>query len=133
VLNRRLVASACALCLALPAAAAAKPADQRPHGFLHQTAPVVQTGDTKSDLHAQSYVQAISGDTQGQLPRAIVPAPEAPQPANTPSANPTAVAGDGSTDGWQIAAIGEAALIAAFAFGSAAVIRSRRRTPHVGV
>ena len=38
-----------------------------------------------------------------------------------------AVAGDGSTDGWQIAALAEAALIAVVALAAAGAVTSRTR------
>ena len=101
----------------------------------HTTA-VVATGDTKNDLHVQSYEQAISGDTKGRLPRAIVPAPATTKPVSvTPAGRATpAVAGDGSTDGWQIAALAEAGLIAVVALAAAGAMTSRtRREAHPGV
>jgi hypothetical protein len=125
MLTRRIAASACALCLAVPAVAAAKPGG--PVHFHH--VPVVATGDTKNDLRVDAYAKAIAGDTKGRLPRTIAPPPRATKPvAATP-----AVAGNGS-DGWQIAAIAEAGVVAAFAFGTAAALSSRaRRNAHPGM
>jgi hypothetical protein len=130
MLTRRIAASACVLCLAVPGLAAAKPAD------VQHAVPVVATGDTKNDLHVNQYEQAIAGDTQGHLPRAIVPGP-AVAPATTKVAvvKATPVAGDdSSTDGWQIAALAEGALLAAFAVGGFALVSSRsRRNAQPGV
>ena len=130
MLARRLAASACALCLVVPAAASAMPGPEF-SGHVHRTAAVavVATGDTKNDLHVQTYQQAISGDTKGRLPRAIAPAPATSKPVSvTPAgrAQP-AVAGDGSTDGWQIAALAEAGLIAVVALAAAGAMTSRTR------
>jgi hypothetical protein len=128
--TRRIVASACALCLLVPAAAGAKPISGPFHGHLHHTAAVVVAGDTSDDLRVQQYEQAISGDTKGALPRAIPPATLAP------TAHATASNGsqhDGA-NGWHIAAVAEGALLAAFALGSAVFLAGRqRRDPRMGM
>ena len=157
---RRLIPVLCALAVAVvPAAALAQPAqDPSPAA----TAGGVAYGDTKYDLQNQSdlkspagvsaYEQAISGDTKGNLPRAIAPAP-----AGTPGTKVTGIdrvgslrpdqlaaaygttkpaapvsapttSNDDTTDGWQIAAIAEAAILAAFALGAAAVVSGRTRS-----
>jgi len=159
---RRLAAALCALCLIIPAAASAKVADAG-----HAT-PVVKDhvayGDTKYDLQNQqdlnaatavtAYEQAISGDTKGDLPRAIAPAPATPttnvtdvdrvgslsaeqlagaygttKPA-TPASAPTA--SHDTTDGWQIAALVQAALLAACALGAVVLISGRTRSRRLG-
>jgi hypothetical protein len=141
---RRIIPVLCALAVAVvPAAALAQPAqDQSPV----VTRGGVVYGDTNYDLQNQSdqgspaggtaYEQAISGDTKGNLPRAIAPPGT---PAATPAApvtrvsTPTASDGD-DTNGWQIAALGEAAVLAAFALGGAALVaRRQHRAPHMGV
>jgi hypothetical protein len=102
-------------------------------------------GDTKYDLQNQSdqksptgasaYEQAISGDTKGNLPRAIAPSgtpAETPAKPSTPVSTPTA--SDDTTNGWQIAALAEAAVLAAFALGAVALVaRRQNRAPHMGV
>jgi len=129
MLTRRIVASACALCLAIPTFAAAKPVH-------HHAVAVVATGDTKNDLHVDANRQAIVGDTKSDLPRAITHAPPATKPVTLPrggTVNRT-VAGDGSTDGWQIAALAEAGLLAVAALGVGAAMTSRsRRNAQPGV
>jgi hypothetical protein len=161
---RRIIPGLCALALAVPAAALAQPAHDPP-------APKgtgVVYGDTKYDLQNQqdqkapagtAYEQAISGDTKGNLPRAIAPAPadtsSAPvtdidrvgsltpaqlaaaygttKPTVTPVSASTA-SNDDSTNGWQIAALAEAGVLAAFALGAAAFMASRQhRAPRMGV
>jgi hypothetical protein len=126
-------------------------------------------GDTKYDLQNQSdqksptgvsaYDQAISGDTKGNLPRAIAPAPSgtpsAPvtsvdrvgsltpaqltagygktKPIATPASAPAA-SNDDTDNGWQIAALGEAAVLAALALGAVALAARRQsRAPRMGV
>ena len=144
MLTRRIVASACALCLAIPTFAAAKP-------IHHHAVAVVATGDTKNDLHVdanqQAIVgdtksdlqvdanqQAIVGDTKSDLPRAVTHAPPGTKPVILPrggTVNRT-VADDGSTDGWQIAALVQAALLAACALGAAVVMSGRMRSRRLG-
>lgn len=126
---RRLAAGACALCLVVPAAASAMPGGPVSTGHVHHATPVVATGDTKNDLQVQTYQQAISGDTKGRLPRAIAPVPAATKPVSVGPAGRAApaVAGDGSTDGWQIAALAEAGLIAVVALAAAGAMTSRTR------
>jgi hypothetical protein len=129
MLTRRVVASACALCLAVPTFAAAKPVH-------HHAVAVVATGDTKNDLHVDANQQAIVGDTKSDLPRAITHAPPATKPVTLPrggTVNRT-VASDGSTDGWQIAALAEGGLLAALAIAAGVSFAGRQhRAPRMGV
>jgi hypothetical protein len=136
MLTRRIAASACALCLIVPAAASAMPGGPVFTGHIHHASAVVATGDTKNDLHVNAYDQAIAGDTKGRLPRAVVPGPAVSQPVSATSAGRAApaVAGDGSSDGWQIAALAEAGVLAVAALGAAAAMTSRtRRNEQPGV
>jgi hypothetical protein len=136
MLTRRIAVSACALCLAVPTFAAAKP--------VHHAVAVVVTGDTKNDLHVDAYDQAIVGDTKSDLPRAITHAPPATKPDAPPATKQVilprggtvnrTVAGDGSTDGWQIAALLEGGLLAAVAIAAGASVAGRQhRAPRMGV
>ena len=143
-MSRRIIARPVRLAVAVvPAAASLQPAkDPSPR---RQPCGVVY-GDTKYDLQNQqdsrpapsAYEQAISGDTKGDLPRAIAPAgtPAAyapPSPRRRQSApygvarrhRPTA----GRSPPWA-----EAAVLAAFALGAAALVaRRQHRAPHMGV
>jgi len=140
---RRLIPVLCALAVAVvPTAALAQPAQDPSPAATHGG---VVYGDTKYDLQNQSdqksptgvstYEQAISGDTKGNLPRAIAPAgtpAETPAKPTTPVSTPTA--SDDTTNGWQIAALGEAAVLAAVALGGVALVaRRQHRAPHMGV
>jgi hypothetical protein len=150
MLTRRIAASACALALVVPAAAAARPADNGP--AVNQSG--VAYGDTKYDLQNQqdlkaatpSYADQIGKMTDQQLSAAfgarnpspstanvyVPPADPSKVYASTKAAAPTqnpAVSADDTSDGWQIAAIAEAGVLAALAFGSVALVRARRRTP----
>jgi hypothetical protein len=142
-MSRRIIPVLCALAVALvPATALAQPA-QDPSPAATQGGVVY--GDTKYDLQNQAdlksptgvsaYDQAISGDTKGNLPRAIAPpGTPAETPAKpTPVSKPTA-SNDDTTNGWQIAALAEAAVLAAFALGGFALVaRRQNRAPHMGV
>jgi hypothetical protein len=129
MLTRRIVASACALCLAVPTFAAAKPVH-------HHAVAVVAAGDTKNDLHVDANQHAIVGDTKSDLPRAITHAPPATKRVTLPrggTVNRT-VASDGSTDGWQIAALAEGGLLAALAIAAGVSFAGRQhRAPRMGV
>jgi hypothetical protein len=161
---RRIIPVVCVVAVAIvPATALAQPA-QDPSPVV--TRGGVVYGDSNYDLQNQrdqggtsAYAQAISGDTRGNLPRAIAPAPaDTPstpvtdvgavssltptqlaaaygtaKPTVTPISTPTA-SDDDTNNGWQIAALGEAALLAAFALGGAALVaRRQHRAPHMGV
>jgi hypothetical protein len=111
MLIRRIVACVCALSLAVPAVAAAK--DVRYAGHIHHAIPAVAVGDTKYDLPGS--VAPASHDT-----------------AATPG-QPAEATGDGS-NGWRLAAVLEAGVLAAFAIGAYAfVTNGRHRAPHMGV
>jgi hypothetical protein len=148
--TRRIVAGACALALLAPAAAVARPADNGP--AVNRSGVVY--GDTKYDLQNQQDLNGGAAadrvDRIGSLtPQQLAAAYGAREPKATtanvyvPPADPTKVYGvtkapaaantpapasSDSDDGWQIAAISEAGLLALLACGSAAlVVRARRR------
>ena len=164
-MSRRIIPVLCALAVAVvPATALAQPA-QDPAPPVNGSG--VVSGDTKYDLQNQhdlkaptgvsTYEKAISGDTKGNLPRAIAPTPDThgsnvsdvdrvgsltPQQlaAAYGTTKPTNVgpvqtaAPDDDTNGWQIAALAEAALLAAFAIGAAVFFVGRQhRAPRMGV
>ena len=127
MLTRRLLASACALCLLVPAAAGAK--DVRYVGHAHHVV-LVATGDTKNDLPGD--IAAVPpGDTKDDLPStpashntAVAPRATSPSTASTHDA----------TNGWRLAAVIEGGLLAAFATGAAVFMTGRRqRAPRMGV
>jgi hypothetical protein len=133
--TRRIVAGVCALALAVPAVGSARPGFDPP---VKATDSVAQ-GDTKNDLQSKQAV-APKGDTKGDVKSSYVDrigALSAEQltaaygtthePTPVPS-SPTASPDDG-TNGWRIAAVVEAGLLAAIALGSAALV-GRRRPRH---
>jgi hypothetical protein len=143
MLTRRIVAGACALCLAVPAAAGAK--DVRYVGHAHHVV-LVATGDTKSDLPGTVAV-VPPGDTKSDLPRTVAVVPPGDTKSDlpsTPASHDTAVAprstspatasADHATNGWRLAAVIEGALIAALAIGAAVFMTGRQhRAPRMGV
>ena len=123
MLTRRIVASVCALCLAIPAAAGAK--DVRYVGHAHH-AVLVATGDTKSDLTGAGAV-VPPGDTKDDLPSTPASHDTAVAPRATASTNH-------ATNGWRLAAVIEGGLLAAFAIGAAVFMTGRQhRAPRMGV
>jgi hypothetical protein len=138
----------------VPAAASARPADDQPVAFggpsVAKTG-AVSYGDTKYDLQNQqdlkaakpSYADRVGSLSAEQLAAAYgttKPTAPAEQFANAygataPNARfvPAAAASTGvvsnsdDTDGWQIAALAEGGVLAAFALGSVALLRARRR------
>ena len=118
MLTRRIVASACALCLAIPAAASASPATDPPN-LVNAKGPYGMTLATDPP----NLVKAIGpyGMTT-TVPQATTP--------TTPHA--ASASNHDATDNWRTAAISEAALLAALALGSALVLTPRRRAPRLG-
>jgi hypothetical protein len=147
MLIRRIAASACALCLAVPAVAAAK--DVRYVGHAHHAAAVLAVGDTKGDLPGavsavppadtkgdlHGAVSALPpGDTKGDVPGSgASPATHNSAVAPRVTSNPTASTDD-ATNGWRIAAVIEAGLLAAFAIGAAVFMTGRQHhAPRTGM
>ena len=142
MLTRRIVASVCALALAVPAVASARAADNgtpvNRSGVVYgdtkydlqnkqDLAPKGVVGDTKNDVKP-SYADRVGSLTPGQLAAAYGTS----HPKATPVASPSAGSPDDGTNGWRIAAVAEAGLLAAIALGSAALV-GRRRPRHGAV
>jgi hypothetical protein len=135
MLTRRIALGATALSLAVPALAGASPIHDPATA---QRGPVTY-GDTqynqqnardlgaptRADLGVPARVDRIAAMTPAQLAAAYGTTPPAgkPIPAHT-----TVASSNDGTDGWEIAAIGGAALLAAAGLGGAYVVRARRRT-----
>ena len=113
-MSRRIIPGLCVLALAVPATAVAQPAHDPPAA---KSGPVAY-GDTKYDLQNQQDLSAPIGDTKSDL-KPVVP--------STPAA-PSFAKHDDNTNGWQIAAWAEAAVLAAFALGAAVLISGRPRS-----
>ena len=151
--TRRLAAAICALCLTVPAAASAKFDDG-----VTQPAPSPKShvvyGDTKYDLRNQQELNGVVGDTKNDIKAPSVALNRSPAPVGDTKYDVVVPAGknlggmaassgkaathasdDGDTNEWRIAAVVEAALLAAFAVGAAVALsgRQRRRTTGLGV
>ena len=128
MLSRRILAGACALSLFVPAAASAMPSHDPPAAY---GGPMV-AGDTKYDLHAgQSYADKVASLPADQLAAAYGTTKIDAKPV-APSRGPI-VSSDNGTNGWRIAAVVEAGVLAAFAAGAAFLLASRqRRAPRMG-
>jgi hypothetical protein len=147
----------------VPATALAQPAHDPPAPKAHVVVAYGDTKydlqnqqDLKAPVVRSDYEKAISGDTKGSLPRAIPPATD--QPSNRVSyadrvgslsaeqlaaaygttkptnAGPVQTAApDDGTNGWQIAAIIEAAALAVLAICAVAFVGRQHRAPRMGV
>ena len=113
-MSRRIIPGLCVLALAVPATAVAQPAHDPPAA---KAGPVAY-GDTKYDLQNQQDLSAPIGDTKSDL-KPVVP--------TTPAA-PSFAKHDDNSNGWQIAAWAEAAVLAALAVGSVVLISGRTRS-----
>ena len=163
-MSRRIAAGACALALAIPAAASAMPPPpDMPASYGGPT----MAGDTKSDLHttqgvtgpnrvksldAMSYKQLAAAYGVNNTPSATRAYAAAPalgtesldagtmtdeqlaaayginnKPEATPAHTAVVSASDDATNGWRIAAVVEAAVLAAFAVGGAVLVTGRQR------
>jgi hypothetical protein len=154
VITRRIVACACALALAVPAAAGARAGFDPPVKTQHvvygdtkydlqntqDLAPKGVTGDTKNDLQNTQDLapKGVTGDTKNDVRPAYVDrvgsltaaqlatAYGTTQPKATPVASPSVSSTDDGTNGWRIAAVAEAGLLAAFVLGAATFVGRMR-------
>lgn len=121
MLTRRLIACTCALALAVPAAAAAVPAQDPPAAYGGPTV----AGDTKSDLKvSQSYADKVASLPPKELAAAYGTTKIDAKPVATQRA--VVVSTDDGTNGWRVAAVAEAGLLAAIALGTAALVGRAR-------
>jgi hypothetical protein len=150
MVTRRIAVTACALCLAVPGIAGAQPIHDSSGGHADQL------------LHRASLDNETPGDAYSQLSRAnaldttgrqqdhrdktsdnghvdrvgsltaeqLVAAYGATKPA---AATHASIVSSDDTNGWRIAAVTEAALLAALAPMSARIVRARRRVPRMGM
>jgi hypothetical protein len=145
MINRRIITSVCALCLAFPAGAVASPGTdppkpQGPYGVTAGTA-APNSAKVKGPYGITPSTRAPVGATV-RGPYGVTPDIGAPINATvkgpygvTPVAATTVTAhratGSDTTNEWRIVAISEAALLAALALGSAGLVAGRRRAPHM--
>ena len=114
MLTRRIAISACALCLAIPAAAGASPTTDPPNARgPYGVTPATLPHTVKAKGPYGVTTAAGSSDTAGATARA------------------GGASGRDGANGWRTAAIFEAALLAALALGSALLLLPRRRAARV--
>jgi hypothetical protein len=150
MLTRRIVMSACALCLAIPAAAVASPGTdppkaQGPYGTTSVTGPaiagkakgpygvtVVTRGPVPDQAKGPYGVTVDNGPAltaKAKGPYGVTPVTG--PPAAAAGSHAAAAASGNDADDWRIVALGEAALLAALAFGGVALVAGRRREPRI--
>jgi hypothetical protein len=150
MVTRRIVTSVCALCLASPAAAVASQGPepskaQGPYGITSVAGPDI-IAKAKGPYGITVSGPAITAKAKGPYGVTVATGPAltakakgpygitpATGPALTAGAttHPAAAARSDSTTAWRIAAISEAALLAAVALGSLALVAGRRRAPRM--
>jgi hypothetical protein len=166
MVTRRIVISACALSLAIPAAAGASPATDAPkakgpYGITSTTYPNLIKAKGPAGMTPASYPKLVKakgpyGTTPASYPKLV----KAKGPyGTTPASYPNLVAAKGpygttvaastqhatvgttrpvgasvrdDANSWRTAAVSEAALLAALAFGSVLLLLARRRPPRLG-
>jgi hypothetical protein len=150
MITRRIVISACALSLAIPAAAGASPATnpsnaQGPYGATSTANPKVVMAKGPYGTTAAAHPNLVKakgpyGTTAAAHPNLV----KAKGPYGTtmaasvqhttgPMARPAGGSGREAATSWRTAAISEAALLAALALGSALALLARRRPPRLGI
>ena len=125
MLTRRIVISACALCLAIPAAAGASPATDA-------STPVKAT-DPPTLVKAKGPYGTTTTDPPN-LVKAIGPygtTTKGPQDATPSTPHAVSASSNDGGDSWRTAAI-TGALLAALALGSALLLSARPRAEHLG-
>jgi hypothetical protein len=149
MLSRRIAAAACALCFAVPAAAGASPAQDPPtaNGTHGVTAAVPQ--DVVAAKGPYGVTAAVPQDVvaakgpygvTAAVPQDVVAA-KGPYGATAAvsqdvvkaEAHKAGASGGNDANDWRVAAISEAALLAAMALGSALVLTARRRDPRLAM
>ena len=152
MLTRRIVISACALCIAIPSAAGASVATDppKPAGLysvttaIHPSAIVKAKGPygTTATIDPKTIIEAKGPfcTTATIDPKTIVKAKgpygatlkTAPQNTTRATAHPASASSSDGINDWRTAAISEAALLAALALGSAWFLSARRHAPRLG-
>jgi uncharacterized protein (DUF2345 family) len=133
MLTRRIVVSACALCLAVPAAAGASPATDPPK-------PMGPYGITTPDPPKFTKARGPYGITtpgpqnivKAKGPYGITVA-TGPQHTTAATVHAAGASGQDATNDWRTAAVSEGALLAALAAGSGVLLLARRRTVRLGI
>ena len=132
MLTRRIVISACALSLAIPAAAGASPATDppkanNPDGITSTTYPTLVKAKGPSGTTPATYPKLVKA--KGPYGTTVA---TSTQHTTGATAHPAGASGRDAANSWRTAAVSEAALLAALALGSALLLLARRRPPRLG-
>jgi hypothetical protein len=149
MLTRRVVTGVCALCLAIPAVAAASPATVPPkakglYGFAVTGPPntvkakglygAAVTGGPSVVKARGLYGAAVTRGTSAVRAKGLYgPAVTDSNATDGVRAQAAGASGRDGTNDWRTAAISEAAVLAALALGLALLLPDRRRAPRLGM
>jgi len=148
MITRRIVISACALSLAIPAAAGASPATDpptyNPDGITSTTYPKVVEAKGPFGTTPATYPKVVKakgpfGTTPATYPSIVkakgpygTTVATSTQRTTGATAHPASASNSDGINDWRTAAISEAALLAALALGSAWLLSARRHAPRLG-
>jgi hypothetical protein len=132
MLTRRIVISACALSLAIPAAAGASPATNppkasNPDGLTSITYPTLVKAKGPFGTTPATHPKLVKA--KGPYGTTIA---SSTQHTTGATAHPAGASGRDAANSWRTAAVSEAALLAVLALGSALLLLARRRPPRLG-
>jgi hypothetical protein len=150
MITRRIIISACALSLAVPAAAGAAPATnppeaKGPYGVTATTYPKLAKakgpyGTTVATYPKLAKAKGPYGTTVATYPKLLkakgpygtTTTPNSQDTTTRATAHAAGASTDDGMNDWRTAAISEAALLAVLGIGSALLLAGRRRVPRLG-
>ena len=133
MITRRIIISACALSLAVPAAAGAAPATnppeaKGPYGVTATTYPKLAKAKGPYGTTVATYPKLL----KAKGPYGTTTTPSSQDTTTRATAHAAGASTDDGMNDWRTAAISEAALLAALGLGSALLLAGRRRVPRLG-
>ena len=133
MITRRIIISACALSLAVPAAAGAAPATnppkaKGPYGVTATTYPKLAKAKGPYGTTVATYPKLL----KAKGPYGTTTTPSSQDTTIRATAHAAGASTDDGMNDWRTAAISEAALLAALGLGSALLLAGRRRVPRLG-
>ena len=133
MITRRIIISACALSLAVPAAAGAAPAPnppeaKGPYGVTATTYPKLAKAKGPYGTTVATYPKLL----KAKGPYGTTTTPNSQDTTTRATAHAAGASTDDGMNDWRTAAISEAALLAALGLGSALLLAGRRRVPRLG-
>ena len=133
MITRRIIISACALSLAVPAAAGAAPATnppkaKGPYGVTATTYPKLAKAKGPYGTTVATYPKLL----KAKGPYGTTTTPSSQDTTIRATAHAAGASTDDGMNDWRTAAISEAALLAVLGIGSALLLAGRRRAPRLG-